>query len=165
MLPIMMDIITSSSSSSSSNIIIIIISSSSSSSNIIISSSSSSSGSSSSSSELSVSSIFGAHRALLFAVCALGFSDFPVIPCRCRQRSLHWVTAGFLVNVRALQFLQCSYSTDVTKLDAVWSKSKNCPYIQRKSSLSLWAVYVIECVHVAVCARKWDMVWCILLWH
>jgi len=80
---------------------------------------------SSSSTELSVSLVFGAHRALLSAVCALRLSDFPVIPCKCRRRSLNLWTAGFLVNVRTLQLLQCSYTADVTKLDAVWSKSKN----------------------------------------
>jgi hypothetical protein len=110
----MMDIIT---------ITIIIISSSSSSSGIT--NSSSSSGISSSSSELSVSLEFGAHRALLNAVCALRFCDFPVVSCRCWRRSLNLVTAGYLVNIRTLQFLQCSYTTDVTKLVAVWSKSKN----------------------------------------
>lgn len=86
---------------------------------------SSSSGITSSSSELSVSLEFGAHRALLNAACALRFSDFPVIPCRCRRRSLNLLTAGFLVNIRTLQFLQCSYTTDLTKLFAVWSKSKS----------------------------------------
>jgi len=84
-----------------------------------------SSSSSTSNTELSVSLVFGAHRALLTAVCALRFSDFPVIPCKCRRRSLNLWTAGFLVNVRTLQLLHCSYTADVTKLDAFWSKSKN----------------------------------------